>query len=338
VMSGRQNYRKTGRRQSRETPAGSERRAKTPNSKQTTESRNFMTQSIQRPPQQTNPPRHPVTGATRTTTAETAQPRRGPTPEQINAQQRATAEQITRTAQEQQAAARNRALATSPSAPAVPTHGGGQGAQTAMESVLDEIAPVSFIGRPARFDGKDGIHKTKDDGQEMAEGPYIFHYPQTASLWVRFNGPGNPADRVGGYLYDPAFQDTPREALGDNDPASWPIGMSGTAEDTWKRQLYLVLEQADTHELFTWIAGNKTSLRAAGGLIRHCNRMFESAGTHLPLIFLKAGGYTHPTLNTRVPTPTLQIAGRVPRDDAASPEKLASAAAPAEFNDEIPFK
>jgi hypothetical protein len=66
--------------------------------------------------------------------------------------------------------------------------------------------------------------------------------------------------------------------------------------------------------------------------------VLEPAGTHLPLIFLKAGGYNHPTLHIRVHTPTLQVAGRVPRDDAASTEKLASAAAPAaDFNDEIPY-
>jgi hypothetical protein len=130
-----------------------------------------------------------------------------------------------------------------------------------METVLAEVAPVSFVGRPAKFDGKDGVHKTKDDGQEMAEGPYIVHYPQTASLRIRFNGPGNPADRVGGYLYGPSFVDTPREALGDNDRASWPTGLSGAPEDPWIRQMYLVLEQADSHELFTWIAGNNEPAR-----------------------------------------------------------------------------
>jgi hypothetical protein len=265
-----------------------------------------------------------------TSTSPAAAARPGPTAAQINAQQQQDASRTKQPPRQEVAPAKSL-----PRDAAVPAQ---QGAQTAMDAVLNEVAPVSFIGRPAKFDGKDGAHKTKDDGQEMAEGPYIFHYLQTASLWIHFNGPGNPADRVGGYLYDPAFQDTPRESLGDNDPTSWPVGLSGAPEDTWVRQMYLVLEHAITHELFTWIASNKTSLRAAGNLIRHCNRMLEPDGTHLPLILLKAGGYDHPTLHIWVHTPTLQVTGRVPRDDAASTEKLAAAEKRAtELNDEIPY-
>jgi hypothetical protein len=210
--------------------------------------------------------------------------------------------------------------------------------QAAMESLLNEIAPVSFVGRACKFDGKDGVH-TKDDKAEMQEGPYVFHYPQTASLRVHFNGPGNKVDRVGGYIYDPAFVNIPRESLGETDQSAWPTNkLNGNPEDPWTPQMYLVLEAAETRELFTWIASNPTSMRAAGNLIRHCNRAFVPAGTHLPLIFLKAGGYTHPTLNIWVHTPTLQVAGRVPRGDAASTEKLATASSPDEpYQDSIPF-
>ena len=98
--------------------------------------------------------------------------------------------------------------ASLPHALAVP----GQQAPTAMEALLNDIAPVSFIGRPAGFNGKDSAHRTRDDGADMDEGPRL-SLSANRQRAHPLQWSGNPAaDRVGGYIYDPSFQDTPRAA------------------------------------------------------------------------------------------------------------------------------
>jgi hypothetical protein len=209
--------------------------------------------------------------------------------------------------------------------------------RTAAQKLIDEIAPISFFGRPCHFDGKEGAHVYNDDKGEMPPGPWVVHYPMTVSMWVKFRGKGVSPDRIGGFLYDPDFVDTPREGLGDNDRSQWSPGLNGQPADPWNRQLCLVLEDPETNELVTWIARNETGRRAAANLLRHCNRVFEKGGAQLPLIMLKRSGYQH-SLGMWVHTPVLQTCGRVPRTDAATPEQLSAASTKAdEINDEIPF-
>ena len=54
-----------------------------------------------------------------------------------------------------------------------------------------------------------------------------------------------------GLLYD-GFKMPKREELGDLDQADWPAGLSGAPEDPWKHHIYLVLQHADTAELYTF--------------------------------------------------------------------------------------
>ena len=50
--------------------------------------------------------------------------------------------------------------------------------------------------------------------------------------WIRFHGQGEAPDRHMGLLYD-GFIMPPRDTLGDDDPASWEIGLSGQPQDPW---------------------------------------------------------------------------------------------------------
>ena len=207
--------------------------------------------------------------------------------------------------------------------------------RTPMQRVLDEIAPVTFVGRISAFNGKEGRHVTKDDSADMPQGPYAALCDQTGAGWVRFNGPGQPPDRHVGLLYDDDYMMKCREELPDQDPANWEPGLDGKPRDPWIKQLFLILQHVESGELFTWIASNATSLRAVGNLLRHYNRVRKTDADYYPLVNLKVGGFQHSDQRIGwVPTPVFQIVGRMPRADAASPEKLAASAAP--FNDEIP--
>lgn len=112
--------------------------------------------------------------------------------------------------------------------------------RSAALRVIDEISPISFFGRRSRFDGKEGLHKFRDDDSLMEEGPWVVRYDMAIAIWVRFHGAGNPPDRVSGFIFDPSFQDTPRESLGDTDPSKWQSGLSGRPEDPWQREILIL--------------------------------------------------------------------------------------------------
>ena len=67
---------------------------------------------------------------------------------------------------------------------------------------LDECAPSGIVGRLVKFD-KTGTFVTSDDGEEVDEdAEFIALCDQTVIGWQKFNGPGEPPDKVMGLLYD----------------------------------------------------------------------------------------------------------------------------------------
>jgi hypothetical protein len=179
--------------------------------------------------------RHQMTGAARTTTPQTTQARPGPTPAQINAEQKAAAERGRQPA-------RSTAITTGPAAtvPAVPD------SRTPVQAYLDEVAPASIVGRMIKF-SKDGKFITADDNAEISdEADFAALCDQTLIGWLKFNGQGEPPDRHMGLLHD-GFVMPPRNTLGDDDPAAWELGLNGQPADPWQHHVYLVLENVETH-------------------------------------------------------------------------------------------
>ena len=95
---------------------------------------------------------------------------------------------------------------------------------------------------------------------------------QTLIGWIKFNGEGAPPDRHMGLLYD-GFLMPSRDSLGDTDQAKWEMGLDGKPQDPWAHQVYLVLQRADSGELFTFVTSSITGRRAIGTLLRHYDRM-----------------------------------------------------------------
>jgi hypothetical protein len=208
------------------------------------------------------------------------------------------------------------------------------------QKALDSVAPIYFVGRPCRFNGKDGKHQTTDDDATMPPGPYILYYLATIIAWKLWvNGDKQPPTVIPGKMYDPDYVDVPRDALGHQDQTEWPTSpFDGRPRDPVQREVLIVLEDAATHELYTWRAANATSLRAVSNLLRTCDYTYERDGTHWPLLMLEAGGYNDKKHgNAWVHTPTLKVVGRVPREGAATAKQLADASKVADFEDSIPF-
>ena len=157
---------------------------------------------------------------------------------------------------------------------------------------MDEVAPSGIAGRLIKFD-KSGKYVTSDDGSEIDEGAeFTALCDQTVVGWQRFNGPGEPPDKVMGLLYD-GFVMPPREALGDADPAHWEEGLAGEPQDPWQHAQLLVLQDTRTSELFTFATSSKTGRRAVGTLLKHYDRMQKTNPGELPVVRLRTGGFQH---------------------------------------------
>jgi hypothetical protein len=256
-----------------------------------------------------------------------------PTTAQVLAQQKADAVRKT--------VAGNATKASAPSAPQPSTAVAVRTASTAVatpdtrssvEKYLGEIAPASIVGRMIKF-SKEGTFITADDDEPISEdAEFIALCDQTMVGWIRFND-DEPPTRVMGLLYD-GFEMPEREMLGDLDEAQWDAGLDGRPADPWQHQNYLVLQHADTAELYTFVTASKTGRRAVGNLLHHYNRMLRTHPGELPVVRLKTGGFEHRDERVgRVKTPVFQVIGRAPQDSVAKPDTSVAA----DLDDEIPF-
>jgi hypothetical protein len=255
-------------------------------------------------------------------TTETAK-RQPPSPEQIRAQQKATAEKET-AAVKANLPAPTAARATAVALP---------DSRTEVQRYLDDIAPASIVGRMVKFT-KDGDFVTTDDDEKIGDDTdFIALADQTLIGWLRFNGAGAPPDRVMGLLYE-GFVMPPRETLGHLNPAEWELGLDGKPTDPWQHHVYLVLQRADTGELFTFTASSNTGRRAIGTLLRHYDRMGRTHPDMFPVVRLKAGGFQHKDDRVGwVKVPVLAVVGRHAKDDVAKPDSSVAA----DMDDQIPF-
>jgi hypothetical protein len=276
------------------------------------------------------------------TTSNTSAKRTPPTPEQVMAERRRQTEKDT--------AARKAALpakVTTDTAVAAPDKDHTaivaavkapppvvRDGRTAMQQLLDDIAPTSLVGRRIKF-GKEGKFETADDGEAVDENtPYTALCDQTASGMIKFDGEGNPPICVMGLMYDPGFQMPLRESLGDTDKAKWEIGLDGKPSDPWQHHIYLVLQRSDTNELFTFDTSSRTGRRAVGNLLKHYNRMQQTHPDQYPVVRLKTGGFQHRDDRVGwVNVPVLAVVGRAAKDSAAAPDVSLAA----DLNDEIGF-
>jgi hypothetical protein len=246
-----------------------------------------------------------------------------PTTEQIRAQQKADAEKAT--------SANKAAL------PTAPTNGGAALAvpdkRTDVQRYLDEIAPASIVGRMVKF-SKGGEFVVSDDDSVVDEDvDFVALVDQTLIGWIKFNGEGAPPDRAMGLLYD-GFAMPARSSLPDLDQAKWEIGLDGRPADPWQHHVYLVLQRADTGELFTFVTSSVTGRRAIGTLLRHYDRMQRTHPDQYPVIRLKIGGFQHKDDRVGwVKVPVLAVVGRHAKDNAAKPDTSLAV----DMNDSLPF-
>jgi hypothetical protein len=204
--------------------------------------------------------------------------------------------------------------------------------RTAAQSYVEEHAGQA--GRGVKFDHKKSAFVTADDGTELSEeDDFVALVDQTLEEMIRFNGKGSPPTRVSGLIYE-GFRRPPREELGDLDESRWDIGLNGQPADPWQHRVHVVLQHAETQELFVFVTGSLSGHRAVGNLMKHYNRTLRTHPDDYPVVRLKVGGFQHRDERIGwVPTPVFAVVGRKPRGDSARPDTSLAA----DLNDEIPL-
>lgn len=308
-----------------------------------------------------NTPRHPGTGATRTSTPETATPRAGPMPEEINRRQQAAAEQATRAAAEQQAAARARALATSPASPAMPvpveTHPQSQmltgpRSDEAFERHMQEMGGA---GNPLLAPNlSEGNFKSGGEVVNVDGVPFIMHTDESRKGVIRFNGEGNLPTKISIGLYEDAELPL-REELGDTDQSLWEISRySNQPVDPWQSEIVVpVVSTAPDGTIYELASRSPTALFAIRGLLDRVHRHPQRGKGLVPIVTMRIGTYKNKNLGRDMYKPVYTVVGWCTKDGSAPATKpdpittggpgatggpvAARAGGQAEFNDQIPF-
>jgi hypothetical protein len=206
--------------------------------------------------------------------------------------------------------------------------------RTNVERYLAEVAPSMIVGRLVKF-SKDNKFVVNDTQEEVGpEVEFIAVCDQTLVGWIKFSSEEDtPPTRVMGLLYG-GFVMPPRAELGDLDDSKWTPGLSGMPDDPWKHQIYLVLQNAETKEFFTFVTQSKTGRSAVGTLLRHYERMRKSHPDEYPVVRMQTGGFSHKDERVGwVTTPVFVVRGRAPADSSTRPDTSASG----DMNDEIGF-
>jgi hypothetical protein len=207
--------------------------------------------------------------------------------------------------------------------------------RTEHQKYLDGVAPSTIVGRPIKFDGKDGKFLYADTDEEISPDTDFFALcDETLIGWIKFHRDGvTPPERIQGLLYD-GFVMPPLEDLPDRDETAWGIGLDGKPEDPWKHQMNIPLQIPSTLELATFRTVTKTGRNAVGRLLRHYDRMRRKDDDHYPVVRLKLGGYTRSKPPcVYVHTPMFVVVGKAPKASASVPDTSRAA----DFNDEIKF-
>ena len=200
------------------------------------------------------------------------------------------------------------------------------------DQYLDRVAPATIVGRPMKFDTKEGRYVARDNDEEIGRDvSFIAHCDQTVIGSRRFHGKGEQPSYIVGMWYD-GYVPPERDDLPDRDESTWEISeLTGRPDDPWKEINWLVLQRMDTGEFFTFEASAPTHISGLGALLRHYRRSEKRYPGRYPVVRLGLSGWDKGPPVGWVHKPQFIVVGHTAKDDATVPATLQE-----DLNDEIP--
>jgi hypothetical protein len=174
-------------------------------------------------------------------------------------------------------------------------------------------------GRLISFNGSTGIHRTLDDGVEVApRTDFVAFLHETQRGFIKFNI-GAPPDlrmvSIGENAEVPR-----REELGDLDESKWPYGLDGNRQDPWKEQIAIPLARRDAGgELFIYVARGSVALNSVVDLLGRWRRHPKRRADLIPVIALENGTYPSKKFGGFKPKPLFVFVDWVTKDGNPPP-------------------
>jgi hypothetical protein len=155
----------------------------------------------------------------------------------------------------------------------------------------------NLYGELLKFSGKTGTWTSGAQGVEVPIGTQLAAIvPELVAGYVKWVD-GMLAEEVLQPIteaYDPKQL---RASLGDTDPAQWPRGDDGRAEDLWKEAACLPMQNPKTGAKYTYSTSSVGGTRAVKHLVAtyawQMRAAPETTANHLPVVELGARSYKH---------------------------------------------
>jgi hypothetical protein len=178
---------------------------------------------------------------------------------------------------------------------------------------------------------KKGKYFVQDDEVPLGT-QYVAHTNQWTYCWIKFTE-DKVVDRhmvkvaEGGALPE-------REALDDNDPSSWKLGLDGKPKDPWSLQYLLPLENLENGEVVIFTTASVGGKMGVAEPCRAWARRAKNGSRALPIVKLSSAEMQTKKFGA-VPRPLFEITDW-DETPASGVEAIPSNAAD-ELNDEIPY-
>src|SRR5262245_21804350 len=200
----------------------------------------------------------------------------------------------------------------------------------------------NLFGDLLKFSGKTGAWTSGSQGVEVPIGTQLAAIvPELVAGYVKWVD-GTLAEEVLQPIteaYDPKEL---RASLGDADPAHWPRGDDGRAEDPWKEAAYLPMKNLATGAKYTYSTSSVGGTRAIKHLVStyawQLRARPETTANHFPVVELGPRSYRHADKRRgTIVNPTLDGVDWVPASAVLNKNNDASAP-PSHFADDRPEK
>jgi hypothetical protein len=202
----------------------------------------------------------------------------------------------------------------------------------AVERHLDKVSPQGIAGHLLKLT-QNGEFRTKDTDEKIEKTvEFVCLANESFVGWQKFNGPGEPPDRIMGLLYG-GFDMPAKDSLPDRDKAFWLPGLSGEPEDPWKYTMCAVLRKVETNELYTFSTDSRSGCQAVTALLRHFNQMEKRHEDAFPVVRLEAILKERVKVPGTYHVPMFVIVGKSPKESFEKPDTSAGA----DMDDEVPF-